>query len=96
MNNHVWLFMVGAMLIIGASWQPVSRAAVYAYEDASFALRPSAQYAFELGNKHFRANDASSYDITRAKHFYFKAVEIDVDHPMVLQQQHPVYVQQFV
>lgn len=86
MSNHVLVLIFCAALLIGLNWQKVSRTATYAYEDTVLALQPSAQLAFELGNKHFRASDASSYDVERAKYLYFKAIELDVDHPMVLQQ----------
>lgn len=61
------------------------RYATYAYEDISFARNPSAQYAFDLGSKHFNALYAPAYDLERAKYFFRKAAALDVEHPMVFQ-----------
>lgn len=42
-----------------------------------FAANPSAQRAFEYGERHFDAQDAGEYDIARAEYFFQKAALLD-------------------
>lgn len=83
---HLAVYVLLFIALAVAFAEPISRVLVYTYEDISFALYPSAQYAFEIGNAHFRASDPRAYDIERAKRFYYKALALDLEHPMVWQQ----------
>jgi tetratricopeptide (TPR) repeat protein len=87
MSSRTSALCIGAALLLALFYRAeIVRSMTYIYEDVSFARNPSAQYAFELGNKHFRASNPGAYDIERAKYFYRKALELDFNHPMVIQQ----------
>ncbi len=64
----------------------VQRTVIYASEDISLYMAPSAGKAFSYGERHFRALDPRSYDLSRAKTMYQKAATLDPDHPMVFHQ----------
>jgi len=51
------------------------------YEDAVYTLDPSAQQAFEYGEKHFNARDPAEYDINRAEYFFNQAATKDPSIP---------------
>jgi len=59
-----------AMPSIIAAW-------MYVYEDAMIAIAPSAERAYEYGNRHLDAQRAHSYDIDRAEYFFDKALTYD-------------------
>lgn len=47
------------------------------YEDASFALAPSAARAYLYGERHFNARNPHEYDIARAANFFYEAEKLD-------------------
>ena len=49
----------------------------YAYEDMSYALHPSAERAFEIGERHFDGQNIRAYDIERATDYFLKAEQSD-------------------
>ncbi len=73
-------------LILVASVPSVREYAQNTVDDIRFRLNPTAAQAFMLGNKYFNAADPAHYDVERAKYYFYKAVELDVDHPAALQQ----------
>jgi len=56
------------------------------YENAAFALAPSAERASAYGERHFDAERPAFYDIARAEYFYEKAVALDDQYPYVHHQ----------
>lgn len=57
-----------------------------AINDVMFAIRPSAQRAYEYGDIHFRAFNSRQYDIGRAEHWYKKSLALDPRLPYVHHQ----------
>jgi len=55
------------------------RAGVSISENIAFALDPSAERAFEYGERHFNGEDTSMYDVRRASKFFQKAAALDPD-----------------
>ena len=55
-------------------------------EDVMFAINPSADRAFEYGERHFSAKRAQEYDIVRAQYFFEKASRIDPNTPFVFHE----------
>lgn len=53
------------------------RTSANAYEDVSFSLSPSAERAFEYGEKHFDGQDVLNYDVKRAAKYFYKAQALD-------------------
>ena len=51
------------------------------FEKASIALFPSAQRAFEYGERHFNARTRGEYNIAVAEYFFGKAADIDANTP---------------
>jgi tetratricopeptide (TPR) repeat protein len=58
---------------------------VNVYEDVSFALKPSAEKAFDYGQRHFTAR-AHAYDIDKAEYFYQQAAALDIDTPYLFHE----------
>jgi len=53
------------------------------YENAYFALAPSAERAYEYGERHFDATHAADYDLDRAEYFFTKAERVDPKYPLL-------------
>lgn len=67
-----------AIILIGAFFVVVMyRPAMDLYEDISYALHPSAERAFVIGERHFSGKDPSEYDIGRATSYFWKAANLD-------------------
>lgn len=73
------LGVVVAYLLVGFLYVP-SRDL---YEDASFALFPSAQKAYAYGELHFNGQDPPEYDIRRAQGYFLAAARLDTTIPYV-------------
>jgi tetratricopeptide (TPR) repeat protein len=56
------------------------------YEDLSLVFNPSAERAYEYGNRHFDAIHPDVFNIDRAEHLFKKAYEIDPSQPYVQHQ----------
>lgn len=52
---------------------------VFAFEDLSLMIAPSAERAVVYGNWHFNATNGRMYDIERAEHLYRAAEELDAN-----------------
>jgi tetratricopeptide (TPR) repeat protein len=55
----------------------------YVTEDIRYALDPSAQHAFEIGQRHFDARDPQQYDIERAAVYFYEAQRLDPSYPHI-------------
>lgn len=51
------------------------------YEIAALRLNPSAERAFQYGERHFNAKNRGEYSIERAEYFFGKAADIDATTP---------------
>lgn len=79
------LILLGLVLITAlAYFQPQPLLVVY--EDALFALAPSAERAYRYGDRHFSALTPEEYNIARAEYFFHKAEAIDATFPGVQHQ----------
>ncbi len=78
--------IIAVALFLFGLWTPIVRFGVDAYEDAVFALRPSAARASAYGNRHFSAKNSALYDIDKAEYFYQKAAALDPSYPYVNHQ----------
>jgi tetratricopeptide (TPR) repeat protein len=58
----------------------------YAYEDVKFALRPSAERAFDIGGGHLNAQNSREYDIVRAEAYFYKAAALNTDTPYLFHE----------
>jgi Flp pilus assembly protein TadD len=54
-----------------------------AYEDASYALDPSAERAFSYGERHFDSADRDAYDFVRAESYLLRAAAKDPSLPYI-------------
>jgi tetratricopeptide (TPR) repeat protein len=79
------LFVAAICVIaVGAAYigaRIYEREALRIYEDVTYALRPSAERAYQYADWHFDAADASLYDLDRAEYFLRKALEEDMHTP---------------
>ncbi len=57
-----------------------------ALEKTSLALFPSAQRAFDYGERHFNARTRGEYDIVAAEYFFGKAADIDPKTPYLFHE----------
>jgi len=74
--DYAFLGGVAVLAVAFALWQwwvPLQNI----YEDASFALAPGAEKAYEIGNRHFNGQDTQHYDIARAEHYFQAAARLD-------------------
>lgn len=71
--------IVFAVSAVAFTWDTPS--IVHVREDAMLTLAPSAQRAYEYGNRHFSALTSEEYDVARAKELYFVAARKNPDHP---------------
>ena len=78
-------YIVVAILIL-VSIPAVPKALIYSFEDARYALNPSAEAAYALGEKYFNQFQTDTYDIKRSREYYFEALELNPGHPTVLLQ----------
>ncbi len=78
--------IIAVALFLFGLWTPIVRFGVDAYEDAMFRCSPSAQRAYEYGNRHFSATKSSEYDIDRAELFFKRALALDPQLPYVHHQ----------
>src|SRR5262245_42095351 len=53
------------------------------YEDISFAMHPSARYAYQIGERHFDALNPQYYDLSRATYFFLQALKLDAKTPLL-------------
>jgi len=72
-------FIVFSISAIALTWDIST--VVHAREDAMLTFAPSAERAYEYGNRHFSALTEIDYDVARAKELYFVAARINPDHP---------------
>lgn len=56
------------------------------YENAAFAIAPSAERAAAYGEAHFNARHPAFYNIDRAEYFYTQAARLDESYPYVYHQ----------
>lgn len=61
--------VIGAFLIVVATFMAREHI-INIYENVSYALVPSAQRAFAIGERHFSAQDPAAYDVDRAQYFF--------------------------
>jgi tetratricopeptide (TPR) repeat protein len=83
-NLHWSYTIAAAVVLVALVWilgPDIARASVDAYEDVTYAIHPSAAYAFEIGERHFDASNPSQYDIRRAQIFFNKAAALDPSYP---------------
>ena len=76
------MVVVGACVIIivvfaGLNFVRIRASAENWYEDTSFALAPSGEKAFEIGERHFDGQDVNNYDVRRAAKYFYKAAALD-------------------
>ena len=77
------MVVVGACVIIiivvfaGLNFVRIRASAENWYEDTSFALAPSGEKAFEIGERHFGGQDVNNYDVRRAAKYFQKAKALD-------------------
>ncbi len=82
----LYLISITVVVLLLGSIPSVRRATLYTFEDATYAMQPSADYAYKLGNKYFNESNSGYYDLKRARHFYFLALDLNPEHPTVLMQ----------
>lgn len=75
----VVLFVLGLFFLYKTAPAPIQNV----MEDISFALYPSAERAYTLGEKHFNATNANDYDVARAKRYFDIAAAKDPQLPAV-------------
>ena len=77
------MVVIGACVIIiivvfaGLNFVRIRASAENWYEDTSFALAPSGEKAFEIGERHFDGQDVNNYDVRRAAKYFQKAKALD-------------------
>lgn len=72
----LWILLLSTCaLVVWTLREPL----ILAYEDVSFALAPSAERAYQYGERHFGESEDSNYDIDRAKYFLSWAAQKDPD-----------------
>ena len=85
-SKDLLLYVGGILLVlvigIGNFHAPLARA----YEDVAFAVNPSAERAFDYGERHFSATDPAMYDIDRAEYFFEAAAVLDPGIPYLFHE----------
>lgn len=69
----VTLFALGLWL----AWMSAPQSVQNVFEDIAYRLDPSAERAFEYGEKHFSSRDRENYDVARAERFFNLAAAKD-------------------
>jgi len=63
----VFVAVAGVFVVLAFSLRPFFRDV---YENTTYALDPSAQRAYDYGERHFDATDPADYDVNRAEYFF--------------------------
>src|SRR3989344_1960947 len=70
-----------ALLVLIVSWGRLAELSHIAYENITFRFEPTAERAFEYGERHFNAKDPQMYDIDRAERYFDQAAAKDPSIP---------------
>ncbi len=82
-GTAVWRVLVLLIaVLVGLLLVPSARATlVDGLEYATFLVAPSAEKAFERGERHFDVTDPYAYDLSRAEYYFRQAIELDPQYP---------------
>jgi tetratricopeptide (TPR) repeat protein len=80
------LVVVATVIVVPGVRNGLVANAVIACEEAMLIFDPSAERAYEYGNRHFEASRSEYYDINRARVLYDKAFELDPEYPYLQHQ----------
>ena len=70
-----------ALLVLIVSWGRLAELSHIAYENITFRFEPTAERAFQYGERHFNAKDPQMYDIDRAERYFDQAAAKDPSIP---------------
>src|SRR3989344_549590 len=80
-------FSLAIMIGAGLSMPWIVKQSTGLSEDISFAFSPSAERAFEYGERHLNGMDVINYDLPRARTYFYKAAALD---PSLLYVHHQI------
>ena len=81
-----WAAGLALLILVAVTLPSVRPQIANVYENAMFALAPSAERAFEYGERHFNAKNPGFYDIDRARYFFQQAALRDPSLPYLFHE----------